>query len=408
MELNNDWVTTEIPWCHQGRYLAHRPSFTFDPRFHAGAYYVQEPSSMFLWHALNQVPGIEKNAKVLDLCAAPGGKSSLLASYFTEGLLVANEVIKSRAAILVENLTKWGTDQVVITNNDPAHFQSFPGFFDVMVVDAPCSGSGLFRKDPEAINEWSLDNVHLCSQRQQRILADILPALKEGGVLIYATCSYSPAEDEAIADWLVTEMDMATVQIPIPGDWGIIETQSTKANAYGYRFYPNRVKGEGFFLAAFIKRGNAEQPRLKEQSISLPNKIETAQIQSFFPLSDQFQLFKQADTLRAIKKEWFPVLQQLAKNLYIKKAGIAIGAIKGKDVIPAHELAMSLLPIQHFPFIDLDETTALQYLRRSDMTVNAAVGWQLVRFAGLALGWIKVLPNRINNYYPAEWRILKK
>ena len=150
-------TTDLIPWCPYGRYLSSRPSFTFDPTFHAGAYYVQEASSMFLWHALKESAGTDTKKKVLDLCAAPGGKGTLLASYFTDGLVVANEVIKSRAAILVENITKWGSDQVVVTNNDPFHFQSLPGFFDVMVIDAPCSGSGLFRKDPDAINEWSED-----------------------------------------------------------------------------------------------------------------------------------------------------------------------------------------------------------------------------------------------------------
>ena len=149
-------TTNPIPWCPNGRYLPTRPSFTLDPTFHAGAYYVQEASSMFLWQALKETVGADTKKKVLDLCAAPGGKSTLLASYFTDGLVVANEVIKSRAAILVENITKWGSDHVIVTNNDPSHFQSLPGFFDVMVIDAPCSGSGLFRKDPNAINEWRI------------------------------------------------------------------------------------------------------------------------------------------------------------------------------------------------------------------------------------------------------------
>ena len=185
--VNGEWSMADVPWCPYGRYLSERPSFTLDPLFHAGAYYVQEASSMFLWHALKETIGPDTKKKVLDLCAAPGGKSTLLASYFTDGLIIANEVIKQRAAVLVENITKWGTDQVIVTNNDPSHFQSLPGYFDVMVIDAPCSGSGLFRKDPGAVDEWSEANVQLCSQRQQRILADVLPALKEDGILIYST-----------------------------------------------------------------------------------------------------------------------------------------------------------------------------------------------------------------------------
>lgn len=199
-------IQSAVPWCPYGYYLPSRPSFTFDPLFHAGTYYVQEASSMFLWEALKQTVGDNTaGLKVLDLCAAPGGKSTLLASYFTNGLVIANDVIRSRAAILVENLTKWGADNTVVTNNDPKDFAELQGFFDVMVVDAPCSGSGLFRRDEETINEWSEDTVALCSQRQQRILADALGALKQDGVLIYSTCSYSKQEDEDILDWICEE-----------------------------------------------------------------------------------------------------------------------------------------------------------------------------------------------------------
>ena len=403
-----NWVTTPVPWCPAGRYLATRPSFTLDPVFHAGAYYVQEASSMFLWHALQQTVGNCGSSKVLDLCAAPGGKSSLLASYFSNGLVVANEVIKSRATVLVENMCKWGADQVIVTNNDPAHFKSVPGFFDVMVVDAPCSGSGLFRKDPAAVAEWSADNVQLCSQRQQRILADVLPALKQDGILVYATCSYSPAEDENIADWLLGEMDMDSLPVSIPAQWGIVETQSPVNKAYGYRFYPDKVKGEGFFIAVFKKKAATENIRIKEQAIMPASRSETKQVHDFIRLPDTYTLFKQAESIRALKKEWFVPLQQLAKHLYIKKAGVEIGSIKGKDIIPSHELAMSLLPLNGFAAVELTETQALQYLRRKEIMLETAPGWCLVQYATLPLGWVKVLPNRVNNYYPSEWRILKE
>ena len=369
---------------------------------------MQEASSMFLWHAVSEIIGADTHKKVLDLCAAPGGKSTLLASYFTNGLIVANEVIKSRASVLVENITKWGGDHVIVTNNDPSHFQSLPSYFDVMVIDAPCSGSGLFRKDPHTVAEWSEDNVQLCSQRQQRILADVLPALKEDGILIYATCSYSQQEDEAIADWLLTDMDMQSKQLMVPEDWGIVETQSPEKAAYGYRFYPDKIKGEGFFIAAFQKKTITEKIRLKEQSLTFPSKTEIQQIKDFMAVPAEYVLFKQSDSIRAIQKQWLVDLQVLAKCLYIKKAGIEIGAIKGKDVIPSHELALSLLPLDAMASIDVTEEQSLQYLRRKELVLDAKKGWALVRYCGLPLGWIKVLPNRINNYYPAEWRILKE
>lgn len=407
--LDGPETSSGIPWCPHGYYLPSRPSFTLDPLFHAGAYYVQEASSMFIWKVLEQLLGDDTHKKVLDLCAAPGGKSSLLASFFREGLVVANEVIKQRAAVLVENLTKWGSTQVVVTNNDPSHFQSLPGYFDVMVIDAPCSGSGMFRKDPAAIEEWSEDNVQLCSQRQQRILADVLPALKEDGLLLYSTCSYSKEEDEAIADWLVSEMGMESRSFSVPAEWGIVETQAPEKGAHGYRFYPDRLKGEGFFIAVFQKKTAVAVSRLKELHLSLPSKQELQQVQSFIKLPEGYTLFKQGETIRTIPTRWWKDLQILAKVLYIKKAGTGIGTIKGKDVIPEHELALSGLWKGQFTPLSLTREQALQYLRRKELLLpDSPAGWQLVAFEGLPLGWVKVLPNRVNNYYPAEWRILKE
>jgi 16S rRNA C967 or C1407 C5-methylase (RsmB/RsmF family)/NOL1/NOP2/fmu family ribosome biogenesis protein len=400
--------STKVPWCDNAYYLQQRPFFTFDPVFHAGAYYVQEASSMFLWHVLQQIVGVSSQQKVLDVCAAPGGKSTLLATYFNNGLLVSNEVIKSRANILVENITKWGSDNVVVTNNDPAHFKFLAGYFDVMVIDAPCSGSGLFRKDADAVSEWSEDNVNLCSFRQQRIVADVLPSLKENGILIYSTCSYSKQEDEDISDWLMNEFELENCRIPLQENWNIVEVQSDKYKAYGYRFYPYLVKGEGFFIAAFKKKTNEQEFKTKEQKIIFASKQEQQMIDAFMNLPSSYQLIKQNDRIKAVNKQWMSDLQVLAKNLYIKKAGIELGSIKGKDVIPHHELAMSLLPLNDFPKLELSEADALQYLRKKEVVANASIkGWNLITHCGLPLGWVKVLPNRMNNYYPAEWRILK-
>ncbi len=400
-------IKKPVPWCEKGFYLSERPSFTFDPLFHAGAYYVQEASSMFLWEMIKQTVGTATNKKVLDLCAAPGGKSTLLASYFKDGLIVSNEVIKSRAAILTENIIKWGADNVVVTNNDPKDFQRLENYFDVIVIDAPCSGSGLFRKDPNAINEWSEENVNLCSLRQQRIVADVLPALKQNGILIYSTCSYSKQEDEDVLDWLMENYQLSTVHCPLSAEWGIVEVQSDKHQAHGYRFYPDQIKGEGFFIAALKKTKGEEESYHSEQSLQLANKQELEQLQSFIPLPQTYSVFKQNEALRAIKETWLTSLQQLAKHLYIKKAGVELGTIKGKDFIPSHELAVSMLPLQSLAAVELSKEAALQYLKRKEFVTDAPKGWTLVKYCGLSLGWIKVLPNRINNYYPQEWRILK-
>jgi len=255
-------LKSKTPWTDHGYYLETRPSFTFDPLFHAGCYYVQEASSMFLEQALKQTVDLSQPIKVLDLCAAPGGKSTHLLSLISkESLLVSNEVIRSRANILTDNIMKWGCSNVVVTNNDPRDFQRIENYFDVIVVDAPCSGSGLFRRDPEAIEEWSEHNVALCSQRQQRILADVLPSLKYGGMLIYSTCSYSQQEDEEICNWLTEEFQISNFKLKIENEWGIIETDK------GYRFWPDKVKGEGFFIACFKKEagdnGDVYLPKVK-------------------------------------------------------------------------------------------------------------------------------------------------
>jgi len=245
----------KVAWCTEGYYLNSRPSFTFDPLFHAGCYYVQEASSMFISHILYYINKEDDSIKVLDLCAAPGGKSTLISSALKENdLLVANEIIKTRVPVLTDNLTRWGTANTIVSNNDPKDFGKVKGFFDIILVDAPCSGSGMFRKDPNAMNEWSEANVNLCHQRQERILADVYPALKEDGYLIYSTCSYSMEENEDILDWLCNEFDLESIRIPVKDDWGIVESQSSQNKAWGYRFYPDKVKGEGLFAACLKKK----------------------------------------------------------------------------------------------------------------------------------------------------------
>ncbi|MEP6674275.1 MAG: RNA methyltransferase [Ferruginibacter sp.] len=405
-------IANNVLWSSNGYYLFERPIFTLDPLLHAGAYYVQEASSMFLEEALKQSVDISQPLKVLDLCAAPGGKSTLLQSIISpESLLVSNEVIKARVNILAENITKWGAANVVVTNNDPAHFKRLENYFDVIVVDAPCSGSGLFRKDPEAIKEWSLNNVQLCSQRQQRILSDILPSLKEGGKLIYSTCSYSVEEDEDIMNWLKQKFPLENVKLEINKDFGIVETHADGNS--GYRFYPDKIKGEGFFIAVFQKKItdilSDRKIKAKAKSTDQVNKNDIETIRPFVNNVDELFFIKQADEIIALPlqlKDELPVLQSA---LYIKKAGIKIGSIIRNELLPDHELALSNIINPDVISIEVDKTTALQYLRKEEIKIETTVkGWALIKYNGLPLGWIKILPNRSNNYYPKEWRILMK
>ena len=234
-----------VPWASNAYYLASRPSFTLDPLFHAGCYYVQEASSMYLEQIVQKY--LSGPVKALDLCAAPGGKSTQLAAVLPKGsLLVANEVIRSRASILVENLTKWGNPCSMVTNNDPAAIGHLDGFFDVVLADVPCSGEGMFRKDPTALKEWSVHHVRLCAERQKRIVADCWPALNPGGYLIYSTCTYNREENEGNIEWIAQKLGA-----------DILETK---------RFWPHRSKGEGFFIAALRKKSEDENIVVKNRT----------------------------------------------------------------------------------------------------------------------------------------------
>ena len=400
----------QVPWCPEGYYLDTRPSFTFDPLFHAGCYYVQEASSMFIGHILKFIKPDGEPVRILDLCAAPGGKSTLINSAMNpDDLLVANEIIKTRVPVLGDNLSRWGTANTIVTNNDPKDFTRLKSFFDIILVDAPCSGSGMFRKDPAAMNEWSDANVELCHQRQERILADIYPCLKEGGHLIYSTCSYSHQENEDILDWLCDTFELESLQIPIYKEWGIVETQSTTQKAWGYRFYPGQVKGEGLFAACLRKTGDSGELlgfKNKEQQKLVAKEIDL--IKGYINNPTEFYYFKANDDWMAIYRQHIESLNILQRNLYIKKSGVRIGKLAGKDLIPDHELALSIIINKDAVLqTELDKDQAIQYLRRENIDITTAdKGWSLMNFEGQPLGWAKLLPNRINNYYPKEIRIM--
>ena len=403
-----------IPWNPYGYYLEKRPSFTHDPLFHGGLYYVQEPGSQFLWEALRQTADPGQHVKVLDLCAAPGGKSTLLASYFKNGLIVSNEIMKNRAAVLTENVTKWGTGNVVVSCNDPSHFQRLQGYFDVIVVDAPCSGSGLLRKDQVAIEQWTEQLVELCSKRQQQILSDVLPALKQGGLLIYSTCSYSRQEDEDIMDFLSTSMQLENIilkDLPkgIAAVSGKLKGPGGKTPV-GYKFFPDQVRSEGFFISLF-KKTTGELPSYGYgETVPAIAAKEQALLKEWMKPHLDVYYFKQAADILAIENKWMADLGVLQKNLFLKKAGVAIGQIKGKGLVPAHDLAVSLWVNPAIAGFEMDRAQSLQYLKSQppDLeTEGVLTGWYLALYEGIGLGWMKILPGRVNNYYPRNWRILK-
>lgn len=402
--------TGQVPWCSAAYYLQDRPVFTLDPLFHAGAYYPQDASSMFVDH-INQSLNLHAySIRALDLCAAPGGKSTLLnSSLHAESLLVANEIIKTRVTILQDNLMKWGNANTVTTNNDPAAFNRLPGYFDLMVVDAPCSGSGMFRKDADAIDEWSEANVRLCSERQQRILGESLSALKKGGYLYYSTCSYSEEENEDIVDWLLDSGEFESIEIPIDENWGIDHTTSAKHHAHGYRFYPHKLGGEGFFIAVLKKIGEQEtfnRKRIKPEKSDVPKGI----LNNWVADEDNLHTFLHHEEVYVFPKMYENDLKYLQNVLYLKNAGTNVGKLNRKELIPSHALALSNHLKRDFQSVELSLEDARNYLRKENValdTIPANIqGWAIASFQGQSLGWMKVLANRINNYYPKELRIV--
>ena len=414
----------KISWATDAFYLDERPAFTFDPLLHAGCYYVQEASSMFLEQALRQCLPEGRPVTALDLCAAPGGKSTLLRSLLPAGsLLVANEVVRSRAQVLAENLTKWGHPDVVVTNSDPADFAPMADCFDLILTDVPCSGEGMFRKDEGAVNEWSPENVENCRKRQRRIVSDIWPCLKPGGLLIYSTCTYNIKEDEENVRWMRDERGAEVLPLDIPDEWGVTGNLLAGESFPVYRFFPHRTRGEGFFLAILRKPVEEDAPsrlsfvkakerrgKSKDKAQPLFGKARLAEIGGWLKEADAYTLLPDGTAVSAFPTVWLPVLEELKKKVRVMQAGVALAEIKGKDCVPLHALAMSvLLRADAFPRQEVDEQQAIAYLRKEAIALPDAAprGVVLLTYRDVPLGFVKNIGSRANNLYPQEWRIRK-
>jgi 16S rRNA C967 or C1407 C5-methylase (RsmB/RsmF family)/NOL1/NOP2/fmu family ribosome biogenesis protein len=396
---------SQVPWCQQGHYLEERPAFTFDPLFHAGCYYVQEAGSMFISHALRHSADLSKDVCVLDLCGAPGGKATLLNDMISENsILISNEVIKPRSEILSYNLSKWGTCNSAVTNNDPQVFASLEQVFDVIVADVPCSGSGLFRKQPEAVEEWSTDNVKLCSLRQKRIVADALPSLKEGGIFIYSTCSYSKEENEDIVEWLQKEFQLELINIPLEPDWGIVDT------GLGYRFFPYLTKSEGFFCAVLKKSGHtfSREQRPSKSMAEKPSGNEMKFISEKIKAGTYAEIIKYKEDFKLVSKHLLTFRDRYGSHLYFKKLGTTIGQLKRDDFIPDHEFAQSIYIGDKIRKTELSRPDAVSFLQKENISLEAEKGLTLMCYKNHGIGWAKVLGNRINNYLPKDYRILSR
>ena len=404
-------IEDQVLWNPNGLYLKERPVFTLDPLFHAGAYYVQEASSMSINYAIRQWIDVDDQPlRILDLCAAPGGKTTALTELGADHLIVANEVIKQRYGILQENLERWGSLNRIVTNHDVKDFEPLKGFFDIVLVDAPCSGEGLFRKDPKACAEWSVDNVNLCADRQKRILAGAQDLVKTGGIMIYCTCTYNDQENMGNVHWLTDNFDLVSLSVDFDPAMNI-EALSV-SGSHGYQFYPHRVKGEGFFLSGFRKTDGEDFEYKRDKKVgkeyyqTLSKKIIPELDKHISPHKPIQYFVDPHDNISMIGNMWWSDIQWITEQLRKNAPGVRVGSLKRLDFVPEHGLAMVTGMDLNFPCVELEKKEALTFLKRGPFEANTdAKGWHLVQYQGQHLGWVKILPNRINNYLPKHLRI---
>ena len=409
--LTFDCDTDEVSWHVDGYYLSERPQFTLDPLFHAGCYYVQEASSMFIQQVLEQY--LDPSSVVLDLCAAPGGKSTLISEYLgRDGLLLSNEVVRQRVFILSENIQKWGNGNTVVTHNTPAEYGELcTNLFDCILVDAPCSGEGMFRKDEQARNEWSLAAVRKCAERQRAILMDVWDALKPGGLLIYSTCTFNAEENEKNVEWMAESLGADIMPVDYDRSWGIVE------GSVGYHFYPHRAKGEGFYVCALRKHDEFFKPfqpkaaknKKSNSQQSMANPQYTEIMRSWLQHPDDWALRYTDRFATAYPLRYKELIDALADCLTCISTGFGLGEERGKTIAPQHSLSMAKdLRKEAFPNVPLTLEQARSYLRTEALNLtNVPLGLLLLTYEGVPLGFAKNVGNRQNNLYPNEWRIRK-
>jgi len=398
---------TSIPTLSAAFELSSRPAFIKDPLWHAGAYYVQEANSMYIGQIIQHIKSnTDAPLRILDLCAAPGGKSTHIASMLSaEDLLISNEIHPQRAEILYENAVKWGYDNIWVSNNAPQDFSGLKNYFDIIVIDAPCSGSGMWRKDKDTINEWSVQNVALCSERQKDILNTILPCLKNKGILIYSTCSYSQEENEEIVDYVVDNYHATNYPWQAEGLESRHHSSSPLHKIPCFRRAPWDSNGEGFFFAVLqIEQDTHRSNNHKFKpapALKLPTEL---------PLLPSKKVVTPAEDIYAFIHEQHEADRKILidqKKLRLKKVGTLLGTVLKKQWNPDHEWALSIHNVDSaHKSVSVDEAMALDYLRRENISLeDIDKGWILIDYKYLHLGWIKSLGNRVNNYYPKNWRI---
>ena len=408
-EIFGNLVSGPVEWNRHAAFLSERPAFTLDPLIHAGAYYVQDSSAMFPGKAFRDV--LDKvlesgiiSPKVLDLCAAPGGKTTDISASLRESckggyLLISNEIMKQRAAVLADNAAVWGDPSVVVTSVDPKAFGSLPGFFDIIVADVPCSGEGMFRKDDEAVSQWSEENVALCQARQRRIVADVWPSLAEGGFLVYSTCTFNNLENDDNVKWICSEFGAEIIGID---SCGLLRTEC------GVSLVPGFVRGEGQYCAVLRKTSpSAGTAACSGRQQDRWQKLPEAHASIIRPLLDEEMAMIVKDGRIVAVPEYVRCVLSMLEPLRPLARGLAVGMFKGKDFIPDADLALSLsLRRGAFNEFEVNRETALSFLHRDPVRLpDAERGMLLLVYRGLPIGFVKNLGNRCNSLHPLHRRI---
>ncbi len=411
------WESRKVEWSRWGYLLDMRPSFTLDADFHAGAYYVQEASSQFAGYIMSQALGGEQECEgkyILDMCAAPGGKSTHYATLVgVRGLVVANEINRSRAAVLADNARKWGLGNMVVSCNDSSRFRQVEEWFDAVAVDAPCSGEGMFRKLDEAQEQWNEANVAMCAERQWEIFQNAFEALKPGGVMLYSTCTFNRSEDENILERameLYGENFEAVDEISVGEGWGVVVGQVGAFRTY--RFFPHKLSGEGMFMAVARKAGTSSKRRQlksRRQIIAAVDKRSAEELGRWVRESEGMKFFAAGDMLYGCRKEHYGDIEALSGVLSVIYSGVAMGQIFKNKLKPDGALALYVgLNRDAVECREVGEEDVLKFLRKQDVSAeNFAEGINLVLHNGQALGFVKRIGARVNNMYPNSLRILK-
>lgn len=395
-----------VPWCADGLYLSDRPQFTFDPALHQGLYYVQDASSMIYSYIVGRLTSEGGPVAYLDACAAPGGKTTTAIDALPTGsLVVANEFVPGRALTLKENLIKWGAPAVVVARGDTKRFRKLPGMFDIVAADVPCSGEGMFRKDPEAVRQWTPALVAECAVRQREIIDNLWDSIKPGGYMIYSTCTFNRQENEDMVRWIIDNYDASVVPLDFPEEWHTVERDGC------LHFLPGRVRGEGLTVAALRKgdEGRAFRPSTRQVKESPADRKFIEVCRGWLNGSADYFLEVGGGTVRAFPQRWVAWLRELEPKLDVIGCGVEVASVKGCDLVPTQSLAMSTAyDCKAFPECGVDYSMAVAYLRRESVTLpdDAPRGFVLLTYGGMPLGFVKNLGNRANNLYPNEWRIL--